>query len=49
MEILKTILSVTGIATVLAVLIIIAEKFLNNYGECKIDIKIGRASCRERV
>ncbi len=38
MEILKTILSVTGISTVLTVLIIIAEKFLNNYGECKIDI-----------
>jgi len=41
MEILKTILSVTGIATVLTVLIIIAEKFLNNYGECKIDINEG--------
>lgn len=38
MEILKTILSVTGISTVLTVLIIIAEKFMNNYGECKIDI-----------
>jgi len=38
MEILKTILSVTGISTVLTVLIIIAERFLNNYGECKIDI-----------
>ena len=41
MEILKTILSVTGISVVLAVLIIIAEKFLNNYGECKIDINDG--------
>lgn len=41
MEILKTILSVTGISTVLAVMIIIAEKFLNNYGECKIDINEG--------
>jgi Na+-transporting NADH:ubiquinone oxidoreductase subunit F len=41
MEILKTILSVTGISVILAVLIIIAEKFLNNYGECKIDINEG--------
>ena len=41
MEILKTILSVTGISVFLAVLIIIAEKFLNNYGECKIDINEG--------
>ncbi len=41
MEIFKTILSVTGISVVLAVLIIIAEKFLNNYGECKIDINEG--------
>lgn len=41
MEILKTILSVTGIATILTVLIIVAEKFLNNYGECKIDINEG--------
>lgn len=40
-EILVTILSITGIATVLAVLIIIAEKFLNNYGECEIDINDG--------
>lgn len=41
MEILKTILSVTGISVILAVLIIIAEKFLNNYGECRIDINDG--------
>lgn len=41
MEILKTILSVTGISIVLTVLIIVAEKFLNNYGECKIDINDG--------
>lgn len=41
MEILVTILSITGISTVLAVLIIIAEKFLNNYGECEIDINEG--------
>ena len=41
MEILKTILSVTGISVVLAVLIIVAEKILNNYGECKIDINEG--------
>ncbi|MFO7611275.1 MAG: 2Fe-2S iron-sulfur cluster binding domain-containing protein [Clostridia bacterium] len=41
MEILKTILGITGISTVLAVFIIIAEKFLNNYGECGIDINDG--------
>ncbi|MDX1358234.1 MAG: 2Fe-2S iron-sulfur cluster binding domain-containing protein [Clostridia bacterium] len=41
MEILKTILSVTGISVILAVLIVIAEKFLNNYGECRIDINEG--------
>ena len=41
MEILITILSVTGIATVLAIMIIVAEKFLNDYGECKIDINDG--------
>lgn len=41
MEIIKTILGVTGISTVLTVMIIIAEKFLNNYGECKIDINDG--------
>lgn len=38
MEIIITVLSISGIATVLTVLIIIAEKFLNNYGECKINI-----------
>jgi len=46
MEILLTIISITGISTVLAVLIIIAEKFLNNYGECEIDINEGDRSLK---
>jgi len=45
-EIIITVLSITGISTVLAVLIIIAEKFLNNYGECEIDINDGDKNLR---
>lgn len=41
MEILTTVLSISIISSALAVLIIIAEKYLNNYGECKIDINNG--------
>lgn len=41
MEVLITVISVTGIATLLAVLIVIADKFLNDYGKCNIDINDG--------
>ena len=41
MEILTTVLSVTGISVVLALIIIVAEYFFNNYGECEIDINNG--------
>ncbi len=41
MEILTTILSITGISTALSIMIVVAEKFLNNYGECEIDINEG--------
>ena len=46
MEILSTVLSVSLISTILAVIIIIAEKFLNNYGECNIDINNGEKSLK---
>ncbi len=36
--ILKDIGVLTGISVVLAILLVIAERWLNNYGECKIDI-----------
>ena len=38
MEILTTVLSVTVISVALAIIIIVAEYFFNNYGECEIDI-----------
>ena len=41
MEILTTVLSVTVISVVLALIIIVAEYFFNNYGECEIDINNG--------
>ncbi len=41
MEILTTVLSVTAISVVLALIIIVAEYFFNNYGECEIDINNG--------
>ena len=41
MEILTTVLSITLISGSLAVIISIAERFLNNYGECEIDINQG--------
>jgi len=41
MEILTTVLSVTVISVSLAIIIIIAEYFFNNYGECEIDINNG--------
>ncbi|HHU12026.1 MAG TPA: 2Fe-2S iron-sulfur cluster binding domain-containing protein [Clostridiaceae bacterium] len=40
-EILQTIGSVTGISLVLAVIISLAEKWLNNYGQVNIDINRG--------
>lgn len=41
MEILTTVLSVTVISVALAIIIIVAEYFFNNYGECEIDINNG--------
>lgn len=41
MEILTTVLSVTVISVLLALIIIVAEYFFNNYGECEIDINNG--------
>lgn len=41
MEILTTVLSVTVISVALAIIIIVAEYFFNNYGECEIDINDG--------
>ena len=41
MEILATVLSVTAISVALAIIIIIAEYFFNNYGECEVDINNG--------
>ena len=38
MEVLLTVLSVSLISTILAIIIVIAEKYLNNYGACEIDI-----------
>lgn len=42
MAILTTILSVSAISGVLALVIILAEHFLNNYGECEININNGQ-------
>ncbi len=41
MEILITVAGVSGISTLLTVLIIIAERLFNNYGICHIDINDG--------
>ncbi len=41
MEILTTVLSVTAISVGLSLIIIVAEYFFNNYGECEIDINNG--------
>ena len=41
MELVTTVLSVTVISVALALIIIIAEYFFNNYGECDIDINNG--------
>jgi Na+-transporting NADH:ubiquinone oxidoreductase subunit F len=41
MEVLVTVAGVTGISTLLTVLIILAERFFNNYGTCQIDINDG--------
>ncbi|MCX7843130.1 MAG: FAD-binding oxidoreductase [Clostridia bacterium] len=41
MQIFFTVLSVSLISSTLAFFIVIAEKYLNNYGECKIDINNG--------
>ncbi len=41
MTILFTILSISAISTVLSIFIVIAERFLNDYGECSIDINDG--------
>ena len=40
-EILTGTLSITGIAGVLSIVISVAERYLNDYGECKIDINDG--------
>ena len=41
MDILLTVLSISSISTILAIIIVIAEKYLNNYGDCEIDINNG--------
>jgi Na+-transporting NADH:ubiquinone oxidoreductase subunit F len=41
MVILMTVISISLISSALAVLIIIAEKYLNHYGECSLDINNG--------
>ncbi|MRR31953.1 2Fe-2S iron-sulfur cluster binding domain-containing protein, partial [bacterium] len=41
MEILTTVLSISLISVGLAVIIMVAEFFLNNYGECEININNG--------
>ena len=41
MVILTTVLSVTAVSVTLAFIIIVAEYFFNNYGECEIDINNG--------
>lgn len=41
MNIIYTILSVSTISAFLAAVIVIAEKYFNNYGECEIDINNG--------
>ncbi len=38
LAILRDVAVLTGISAVLAVILVIAERFLNNYGECTIDI-----------
>lgn len=40
-DILTTTLSLTLISALLAIIISVAERFLNNYGECKIEINDG--------
>jgi Na+-transporting NADH:ubiquinone oxidoreductase subunit F len=42
MTILTTVLSVSAISGILAVVIILAEHYLNNYGECEININDGK-------
>lgn len=42
MEIFWTVISVAAISVGLTVIIIISEHFLNNYGECQIDINQGK-------
>ena len=39
--VLLAIVSMAGISGVLATLLVIAERYLVNYGECKIDINNG--------
>lgn len=41
MEVLMTVAGISGISTLLTLLIIIAERFFNNYGTCRIDINDG--------
>jgi len=41
MEVLKTIISISIMSSLLALLVVIADKLLNSYGECRIDINKG--------
>lgn len=41
MSIFYTVLSVSAISTVLSLLIVLADRIFNNYGQCKIDINGG--------
>lgn len=41
MEVLRTIISMSAMSCFLALLVVIADKFLNSYGECSIDINEG--------
>ncbi len=42
LEIITTVLAMTGIAGTLAIIISVADLLLNNYGTCKIDINNGK-------
>lgn len=41
MSILASVMSVSLLSTILAVLVVVADRFFNNYGECEIDINNG--------
>lgn len=46
MSILATVISVSLLSTALAVLVVLADRIFNNYGECEIDINHGARKLR---